>query len=345
MPKSAEGPPPARITFLVHKGKEYTVEKYLRSWGRELEVPVAVRNYPRLRSTARKPWKRLEQALRGWKVGALSGPPAPPGTPQIYVFTDVDRLAPTELETARSLRRRLAADPDTAAILNHPSRSMRRFELLCTLHQRGINRFAVYRAEDDPRPGRWPVFVRDEGDHGGQSSLLATPEELERELAARASRDGRLAGKVVIEFCDAAGEDGVIRKYGAFRVGERIVARQIHFSRHWVVRFPDIREPSTAAEELAYVETNPHRQELAEIFDLAHIDYGRVDYSVVGGCIQVWEINTNPMILIPKDRQDPLRAAAHDAFGQAFNAAWRELAARRGSSAGRPASGAGPLPP
>ena len=148
----------------------------------------------------------------------------------------------------------------------------------------------------------------------------------------------------MIEFCDAADEDAVIRKYGAFRVGDRILARQIHFSRRWVVRFPDIREPATAREELDYVRSNPHREELAEIFALARIDYGRVDYSVVDGRIQVWEINTNPMILIPRDRRDPLRAAAHDAFGQAFNAALRELAARRPTTTGRPPS-AGPPPP
>jgi hypothetical protein len=335
--------PAGRITFLVHKGKEYTVEKYLRSWGRNLAVPVRVRNYPGIRSTARKPWKRLEQALRGWKVGALAGPPGPPGTPQIYVLTDIDRLDRRETETARALRRRLAADPDTADVLNHPRRSMRRFELLDTLNRRGINRFAVYRADEDPRPRSWPVFVRGEGEHGGQSPLLGSPAELERHLAALASRRGGLAGKVVIEFFDAAGEDGVIRKYGAFRVGGRILARQIHFSRRWVVRFPDIREPATAAEELAYVESNPHRRELAEIFSLARIDYGRCDYSVVGGRIQVWEINTNPMILIPKDREDPLRAAAHDAFGRAFNAALEELAAsRRPTSGHRPTAGSPP---
>ena len=49
---------------------------------------------------------------------------------------------------------------------------------------------------------------------------------------------------------------------------------------------------------------------------------------MANGRVQVWEINTNPMILIPKDRQDPLRAAAHDAFGRAFNAAIEALGSR-----------------
>lgn len=310
----------SRITFLVHKGKEYTVHKYLASWGRDLSVPVRARNFPRLRSTGRTPWKRLEQAIRGLRLGALEGPEGSGGG-EIYVFTDVDHLDRGETESALELRRRLAEHPSTAGVLNHPTRSMQRFEVLDTLNRQGTNDFAVYPAAGDPRPDRWPVFVRDEGDHGGESGLLRSAGELRDELARLEKRDGTLEGKMVIEFCDTADGDGVIRKYGAFRVGDRILARQIHFSRRWVVRFPDIQKPETAAEELAYVKSNPHRDQLDEIFDLARIDYGRVDYGLANGRVQAWEINTNPMILIPRDRQDPLRSAAHDVFGQAFNAA------------------------
>ena len=110
-------------------------------------------------------------------------------------------------------------------------------------------------------------------------------------------------------------------------MGERILARQIHFSRRWVVRVPDLRQPATACEELEYVESNPHADSVREIFELARIDYGRIDYGLAGGEIQTWEINTNPMILIPKDREDPLRFAAHDRFGHAFNVALAELMA------------------
>lgn len=318
---AAEGP---QITFLVHKGKEYTVQKYLRGWGAGLAVRVRARNYPKLRSTARTPWKRLTHAVRNWRLGTLDGPAGPAGTPQTYVFTDVDRLSPSEVETAAALKRRLAEHADTHRILNGPRRPMRRFELLRTLQERGINDFGVYRAADRPEPRRWPVFVRSESDHGGMSPLLHTQAALDRELAKPAGRDD---DRVVIEFLDTADEDGVIRKYGAFRVGDRILARQIHFSRQWVVRFPDIRTPETAREELDYVRDNPRAEELMKIFEIARIDYGRVDYGLVDGRVQVWEINTNPMILIPRDRDDPLRFPAHDAFGQAFNAALEALAA------------------
>ncbi len=313
-----------RVTCLVHKGKEYTFSKYLASWGQELAPRVEVRHYPGLRATGRTPLKRLSQSYRAWRIGTLDDPP-PAGDPQVYLFTDVERLDAAETERALEIHRRLEAHPDTALILNHPVRSMRRFEVLTALRARGFNTFGIYHAADLPESPRFPVFVRDENEHGtGFSGLLEDRDQLASHLE---TLEGRLDGKVVVEFCDASDASGIVRKYGAFRVAGRIIARQIHFSRHWVVREPDIRTPETAREELEYVETNPHAEQLREIFALARIDYGRVDYSVVDGRIQVWEINTNPMILIPKDRDDPLRFEAHDRFGRAFNEALESLKA------------------
>lgn len=317
--------PMTRITFLVHKGKEYTVAKYLASWGQPLASRVRIRHYAGLRTTGHTPAKRLSQAWRAWRIGTFEGPGPATGEPQIYVFSDIERLNPSETETALALRQRLEEHPDTALILNHPTRSVRRFELLQTLAERGLNSFGVYRVEEGRSPKRWPVFVRDEDEHGGHfSQLLHNQAELDAELATL-ERRGRLAGKVVAEFCDSADERGVVRKYGAFHIHGQVLARQIHFSRHWVVRVPDLRSPETAREELEYVEANPHAEEVREIFELARIDYGRVDYSVAEGKVQVWEINTNPMILIPKDRDDPLRCAAHDRFGRNLNATLEAL--------------------
>lgn len=314
-----------RITFLVHRAKEYTVRKYLASpWGRPLRSRIRVRYYPGLRGTGRTPWRRLDEVFHSWWFGTLDGPEGSPGTGQIYVFTDMDRLRPREMQSAVELHRRLLEHPHTLRILNHPTRSIDRFELLRTLRDRGINRFSVYRADKPVRPQSWPVIVREEGDHGRLSPLIETPEELERRLAA--GRGGR-ERKVVIEFCPSADEQGIYRKYGAFVLGEKILARQIHFSRQWLVRFPDIRDPETVREELEYVRTNPHREQLREIFSLANVDYGRVDYSVVDGRIQVWEINTNPMILIPKDRKDRVRFPAHDAFGRRWKSALETMLA------------------
>ena len=42
-------------------------------------------------------------------------------------------------------------------------------------------------------------------------------------------------------------------------------------------------------------------KQLREIFDLAQIEYGRIDYGMLDGKVQCWEINTNPgLALAPK---------------------------------------------
>ena len=47
-------------------------------------------------------------------------------------------------------------------------------------------------------------------------------------------------------------------------------------------------------QHLDYVRTNPHADELRKLFGAANIEYGRIDYTIADGRIQVFEINTNP---------------------------------------------------
>ncbi len=49
-------------------------------------------------------------------------------------------------------------------------------------------------------------------------------------------------------------------------------------------------------EEFSYIQNNPHQKELRDIFDIANIEYGRIDYGFNDGKLQVWEINTLPVI-------------------------------------------------
>jgi hypothetical protein len=47
------------------------------------------------------------------------------------------------------------------------------------------------------------------------------------------------------------------------------------------------------------VATRPHDAGVRRIFEKANIEYGRIDYGVCrDGRIVVWEINTNPMVLM-----------------------------------------------
>ncbi len=269
------------IFYLVTTRGQSTIRDYLRTRGRSLAGMVTVIPYERL------------HLMRTLPLG-------------VYVFSDVERLGPEDAERAAEVWQALARHGPP--LLNHPTRSMRRFELLRTLRDHGVNVHDVHRLVDLRRPERFPVFIRRENDHAGSlSALLHTPDDLAAEIA-RFERDGRYRDDLIItEFCDTAGPDGVFRKYSAYRVGDRIVPRHVLFSRSWAVKIVDLVEPAYVAEELAYVEGNPHAAALREIFDLTRIDFGRIDYGVRNGRIQVWEINTNPILGTFEDGGMPAR--------------------------------------
>ncbi len=129
-----------------------------------------------------------------------------PGT---YVFADMERLTDEERVRAGVICDELVASG--TRVLNHPLRSMRRYDLLKMLRDRGTNHFDVWRVDDPKRDHRFPVFVRVENDHrGSRTPLLHTPDELESALAdLRAS--GQSDANLIVEFLDTSDQDGWFR--------------------------------------------------------------------------------------------------------------------------------------
>lgn len=223
-----------------------------------------------------------------------------------YIFGDLERLDHEETEKAaiawQAIHRHLGG-----RTVNDPIRSMRRFELLRTLHAQGKNSFNAYRLADPFEPKRYPVFIRAEDDHGGAvTPLLHSAEELAA-ATERLAQDGqRRENKIVIEFCDVSDSDGIFHKYDAFRVGSQIIPGGFNFSRDWMVKDPAIslKDEEFRAPKAEYRETNPHADALLQIFKMASIEYGRIDYAILENQIQVFEINTNPWSLAA-DRLSP----------------------------------------
>ena len=187
--------------------------------------------------------------------------------------------------------------PD-AVLLNDPRSVLRRLELLRTLHRDGINSFNAYRADALERPERWPVFVRGEQDHEGPSlPLLHDPAELAGVLEADRERGIDLSRRLIVEYAESKSPDGLYRKYGAFRIGDRIYPRHIFFSRQWMVKLEPPPHDAAIAEEREFIEQGPDNERLMEIFERAGVQYGRIDYARVGAKLAVWEINTNPSVV------------------------------------------------
>jgi hypothetical protein len=217
-----------------------------------------------------------------------------PGT---YVFSAIDQLTPAMRELAGTLHDALSTAPG-GRLLNHPIRTLRRFELLTTLKDLGRNQQLAVRATEDWSALRYPVFLRSERRHvGNLSPLLGTPGEIEAAIGRALIKGDSLDDLVVVEFVETADRSGLYRQYSAFVVGDRVLARHLAVGTRWMMKHSGVTySPELAREHLEFVESNPHETDLREIAAIAHVEYGRIDYAIKDGRVNVWEINLNPTI-------------------------------------------------
>jgi hypothetical protein len=254
-----------------------------------------------------------------WRQRTLPG-----GT---YVFTDLDRLDRRERKAAHSVCAAVHQD----GVLNDPAKVLLRHDLLERLHHEGANRFRCFRSRQLPADLRFPVFVRHESMHRGSSTPLLHSRVAVDHWLARLTLRALIhnldpAGLLVVEFLDTADQDGVFRKYSAFRVGTRILPRHLLFSRAWEVKKPDLVGKAFLREERDFVDVNPHAAWLDEVFRLAGIDYGRIDYSLYHGEPQVWEVNLNPVVLpVGAMELENVRRDLHRRFASTFTSALESL--------------------
>jgi hypothetical protein len=255
----------------------------------------------------------------------------------ICVFMDLERMEPEELSLAAKLSEALRARPESYTVFNEPSRYPGRFNLLKMLHAEGINEFQSRRIHELNGDIKFPVFLRNESNHDGPvTPLLHSRDELDRALAEPALRKPSLRKRLIaIEFCECS-EGGFFRKYSVMKVGSTLIPRHILFSEQWVTKKPDIVTEKTVVEEMDFIRKFPHMEQIAKVFQLAGLDYGRVDYGVRDGRIQVWEINTNPVIVPVREEVDPRRMPAQSESARRIAEAIVALSGRHNNRAARP---------
>ena len=289
------------IFYLVTQRYADTIETYRRTWARAMAGRIGVIPYEKLHQT---------RALQR-------------GT---YIFSDVERLTTTQAELVGQVWTQLAQAGKGIRQLNHPQQSMKRYELLTSLHKRNINHFNVYRAAEVNQVTDYPVFIRLADDHqGSRTPLLNNRDELDQAIlgAVMSGLDPRQI--IIVEFCDVSGPDKLYRKYSAFRVGDRIIPRHLIFSEAWLQKTPDILDEKKLKEERAYLDQNPHEKKLRKIFDNAKVNYGRIDYGVIENEIQVWEINTNPIVIQPTEKYHPDHLPHQEWFAQQIGPAFEAI--------------------
>jgi hypothetical protein len=293
---------PRVIAYVSTKRHDYTIREYLASRGRALGRTIRPVAY--------------EDVLRARRVR--------PGT---WVFTDLERLSPSASEAAGRLWRSLEESGAPVRLVNHPLRVLRRYELLRRLRERGSNAFGVQRVTEAREPESYPVFVRGENDHlGSRTPLLHSRRELDEALEKLVASGGSRERLLVVEFCDTTDERGLFRKYSAFYIAGRVIPRHVFFGEDWSLKHPRVVDDETDRVERLYCETNPHEAEVRDVFGLAQIGFGRIDYGVRDGRIQVWEINTNPYITTDADAGGrDVRAWVGPLFAERLAEAWRQI--------------------
>jgi hypothetical protein len=224
-----------------------------------------------------------------------------------YVFTDLDRLDSWSLELAADLYLQLKNAGLT--VWNNPAKVKTRYALLRALHAAGLNDFNIHRA-DEAGAARFPVFLRKTYGHREPvSGLLQSRAELQAKIETAVAEGTPLENLLVVEYAGEPIRPGLYRKLSAFRIGHAIVP---HISVHddsWLVKYgkTGIAGEELYREELALLQTNPFAGHLKKIFDLAQIEYGRVDFGFYQGRLQVYEINTNPALETALRHPSPIR--------------------------------------
>jgi hypothetical protein len=270
------------IRFLISRGHEYTI----RDVRRDRSAPsVRVMNYDRL---LRARWLRRAT----------------------YVFSDLDRLSFGDLDIAAEMYLQIRRRGFVA--WNNPALFKTRYRLLRALRVAGLNDFDAYTVDEIGPTIKYPVFLRKIRDHRPPlTGLLADREALDRAVDAALAAGVPAEHLVVIECLAEPVRPGVFRKLSAFRIGDAIVPHTSVHDSVWLVKYgqlvPGIED--LYLQERDFLRENPFADHLRRVFDIAGVEYGRADFGLFNGRVQVFEINTNPHLHAPGDHPSATRVA------------------------------------
>lgn len=271
------------IYVIVQRAHEYTVRNFTDAWGRKLRDRVDVMNYDEFAYA-----RRLSRAT--------------------YIFADHDRLSDEHLEVAARVADQLEAAG--CKVLSHPGRALRRTQFLAALNKAGINDFRAINVNAGlPGDIRYPVFLRLADDHAGpKTGFLNNRAELDAAIASSPHKgDPHL---IAVEFCDTRDDGaGPFRKYAAMRIADRLIPRHCFASEGWMCKVSDTADPNWIEFEAKYFDEfdEKYASQVMKVFEIAGIEYGRLDFAVTNGRVRAWEINSNPMLVSTPDVIDARR--------------------------------------
>jgi len=138
---------------------------------------------------------------------------------------------------------------------------------------------------------------------------------------------------IAVEYHAEPDADGLFRRLAVYRIGDRYIADTCVYERQWIARFgtAGITTARHRAEELRIVRENPWAEAAAEVFELAGVEFGRLEFGLVAGRPCVYEVNTNPHFRFDLGREEPERGPAHRFVRQRLLEALAALDERSGA--------------
>ena len=236
--------------------------------------------------------------------GALD---VPPYHVLFNAIGDADRSRPS-LERARAI---VAAS--RAAVVNQPDAVLRtgRVEMMRRLRDipgvRAPRTERIARVDVTPeglaeREFAFPLLLRSPGHHAGDHFVLVeTPAALAGALATLPGND-----VLAIEYLDARGADGDVRKYRVVSVDGVLYPVHLAIAPQWKVHYFSAEMDGRHAEEAAFLR-DPQAivgergwRALAAICATMQLDYGGVDFGLApDGTILVFEANAAMAVYVP----------------------------------------------
>ena len=225
---------------------------------------------------------------------------------------DADRSRPS-LERAVAIA---AASP--AAVINDPAAVLRTGRVETMQRLRGLAHVRVPQTERIAREDvtaenlrargfTFPLLLRSPGHHAGDHfALVATEDELAGIAATLPGRD-----LLAIEYLDARGADGDVRKYRVVAVDGRLYPVHLAIAPQWKVHYfsaemtgrPDHRaEEAAFLADMAAVIGAPGMAALEAIVATMGLDYAGVDFGLAAdGTMLVFEANATMAVYPPDD--------------------------------------------
>ncbi|MEO1238601.1 MAG: hypothetical protein AAFW64_02870 [Pseudomonadota bacterium] len=237
-----------------------------------------------------------------------------------YVFTDFDRLMPWHIELAARIYLRLTDAGLT--VLNDPRAYVPRWALLRRLYAEGINQFQCWLPMLGETPDRFPAFLRTVHAHRSvESGLLHSEADADAALQDALGRGLTLNDLVFVEYAaEPGGDRKKFRKFAAYQIGDHVVRALTVTDEDWVAKIvkKGVADDEDYARDLAEHRAYPRVDLVRRCFDVAGMTYGRLDYGLVDGRPQIYELNTNPTLVFSRKHPNADRRTASDLKRQQF---------------------------